>query len=339
MSDDTSPHQPTSFDVAQRAGVSQSTVSLVLGGKSTGRVGKPTQDAVLQAAAELGYQPQSAARALRLGRSQAIALVVPDVSNPYFASVLQGTEQAARKQGYSVVLVSMYKHPDWSRLIAEALAARAVDGILFYTLGPPASLDREHLSQRAVMVDGITAGMPTLQLDIASGAYAAMTHLLNLGHTNIAHLAAALDVETFQVRQRAYLRALTSAGISINTEYLVRTQFTIEDAQAKASRLLELPQPPSAIFCDSDLLAIGVYKAAKARGLSIPRDLSVTGFDDSMVARILEPELTTVAIPTMTLGERAISLLLALLQGDQPAAQPAIPLQFVIRNSTAAPGA
>ena len=338
MSDETSPQQPTSFDVARQAGVSQSTVSLVLGGKSGRRVAKQTQDAVLQAARELGYRPNTAARTLRLGRSQAIALVVPDVSNPYFAAVLQGTEQAARKRGYSVVLVSMYEHPDWSRLIADTLAARTVDGVLFYTLGPPATLEREHLSQRAVMVDGIAAGMPALQLDVASGADAAMTHLLNLGHRNIAHLAAALEVETFQVRQRAYLRALTAAGISINTEYLVRAQFTIEDAQAQASRLLDLPQPPSAIFCDNDLLAIGVYKAAKARGLSIPHDLSVTGFDDSMIARILEPELTTVAIPTVTLGEQAIALLLALLQGEPSIDLPAIPLHLFIRGSTAAPG-
>ena len=338
MPDETSPQQPTSFDVARRVGVSQSTVSLVLGGKSGRRVGQQTQEAILQAAKELGYRPNTAARTLRSGRSQVIALVVPDVSNPYFASVLQGTEQAARKRGYSVVLVSMYAHPDWSRLIADTLAARTVDGVLFYTLGPPTTLEREHLSQRAVMVDGIAAGMPALQLDVASGAYAAMTHLLNLGHQSIAHLAAAIDVETFQVRQRAYLRALTAAGISINTEYQVRTQFTIEDAQAKASQLLDLPQPPSAIFCDSDLLAIGVYKAAKARGLSIPHDLSVTGFDDSIIARTLEPELTTVAIPTMTLGEQAITLLLSLLQGEQLMAQPAIPLQLTIRNSTAAPG-
>ena len=337
MSDDTSLHPPTSFDVARRAGVSQSTVSLVLGGKPGRRVGQQTQEAVLQAARELGYRPNTAARTLRLGRSQVIALVVPDVSNPYFAAVLQGAEQATRARGYSVLLVSMYENPDWPRLIEDSLAARTVEGVLFYTLAPPATLAQEHLAQRAIMVDGATEAMPSLQLDIASGTYGAMTHLLSLGHRKIGHLAAALDVDTFQNRQRAYLRALTGAGISIEAEYQVRAAFSIEDAQAKASSLLELPQPPTAIFCDSDLLAIGVYKATKARGLSIPQDLSVTGFDDSIIARTLEPELTTVAISTMTLGEQAITLLLSLLQGEQLATQPAIPLQLAIRNSTAAP--
>src|SRR5207249_9844667 len=121
---------PTSVDVARRAGVSQSAVSLVFGGKAAGRVGKRTQEAILQAARELGYRPNSAARTLRSGRSRLIALAIPDVSNPYFATVLQGADQTARAHGYSVLLAQVRDEQDWQHMILDAFTSRAVDGFL-----------------------------------------------------------------------------------------------------------------------------------------------------------------------------------------------------------------
>src|SRR5205823_5435261 len=130
MADNVPLSPPTSVDVARRAGVSQSAVSLVFGGKAAGRVGKRTQEAILQAARELGYRPNSAARTLRSGRSRLIALAIPDVSNPYFATVLQGAEQAARAHGYSVMLAQVRDEQDWQHMILDALTSRAVDGFL-----------------------------------------------------------------------------------------------------------------------------------------------------------------------------------------------------------------
>src|SRR5579885_3169365 len=130
---------PTSVDVARRAGVSQSAVSLVFGGKARGRVGKRTQDAILQAARELGYSPNNAARTLRSGRSRIVALAIPDVSNPYFAAVLQGAEQAARAHGYAVVLAQVRDEQDWQHMILDALSTRAVDGFLLCEVEPLAT--------------------------------------------------------------------------------------------------------------------------------------------------------------------------------------------------------
>ena len=325
---------PTSVDVARRAGVSQSAVSLVFGGKAAGRVGKQTQEAILRAAQELGYLPNNAARTLRSGRSRLIALAVPDVGNPYFAAVLQGAERAARKYGYTAMLASVRDGQDWQPVVLDALASRAVDGFLLCTLQPPTIKEQTALRGKAVMVDAFCEALPSLRLDIEAGMYAAMSHLLRLGHTKIAHLAAAVDAETFQRRHQVYLDALQAAGIPVTAAYQVRAPFTIDETHQAARLALELSDPPSAFVCDSDVLAVGVYKAAKDLQRAIPGDLSVVSFDDSIIARILDPELTTVAIPGNAIGEQALQLLLAVLEEEDIPWQTTVPLDLVIRAST-----
>ena len=327
---------PTSLDVALRAGVSQSAVSLVFGGKAAGRVGKRTQEAILRAAQELGYLPNKAARALRSGRSRLVALAVPDVSNPYFAGVLQGADQAARKYGYAVMLASVRDEQDWQSAVLDALVSRAVDGFLLCTLQPPTVREQTALEGKAVMVDASGSGLPSLQLDIEAGMHVAMSHLLRLGHTKIAHLAADVDAETFHRRHQAYLDALQSAGVPVTAAYQVRAPFSIAETCQAARRILELSDPPSAFVCDSDVLAVGVYKAARDLQRLIPRDLSVISFDDSVIARILDPELTTVAIPARAIGEQALQLLLAVLEEDDVPSRTTVPLELVIRASTSA---
>src|SRR5713226_7305071 len=243
---------PTSVDVARRAGVSQSAVSLVFGGKAAGRVGKQTQKAILHAAQELGYLPNNAARMLRSGRSRLVALAIPDVSNPYFAAVLQGAEQAARTSGYSVMLAQVRDEQDWQHIILDALTSRTVDGFLLCEVQTPTISEQMALQGKAVMVNTRSDALPSLQLDVTAGMQTAMTHLLHLGHTKIAHLAAAVDTETFHLRHRAYLDALQRAGCPVTRAYQVHAPFTIPDAYRAARHVLEYSDPPSAIICDSD---------------------------------------------------------------------------------------
>lgn len=324
----------TSVDVARRAGVSQSAVSLVFGGKAAGRVGERTRAAILQAARELGYRPNSAARTLRSGRSRLIALAVPDVSNPFFAAVLQGTEQAARRQGYAVMLASVRDEHEWQQVILDALASRSVDGVLFFTMFPPTESMSTALQGKAVVVDASSSVFPALRLDIEGGMRAAMSHLLRLGHTRIGHLAAAVDAESFHRRRQAYLDSLRESALPVVAAYQERAAFTIAAAHAAARRLLAGPTPPTAIVCDSDVLAVGVYKAAKDLRRAIPQELSVVSFDDSIIARMLEPELTTVAIPTAVIGEQACLLLLAVLETGHAPPHGVVPLDLIIRAST-----
>jgi len=325
---------PTSIDVARRAGVSQSAVSLVLGGKAAGRVGKHRQEAIWQAARELGYHPNSAARTLRSGRSRLVALAIPDVSNPYFAAVLQGAEQAARAHGYFVMLAQVRDEHDWRHMILDVLTSRAVDGVLLCEVEPPTTNDYMALHGKAVTVNVGSQMFPSLQLDITDGMHVAMMHLLQLGHRKIAHLAANVDTETFHLRHHAYLDVLQRAGCPITNAYQVHAPFTIPEAYQAARRLLDATEPPSAIICDSDVLAVGVYKAAKDLQRAIPQDVSVASFDDSLIARILEPALTTVAIPANAVGERAFHLLLEVLTERHIPTQITVPLELVVRAST-----
>lgn len=328
-------HSPvTSVDVAHRAGVSQASVSLVFGGKATGRVGKQTQEAILQAAQELGYRPNSAARTLRSGRSHLIVLAVPDVSNPYFAAVLQGAEQAARKLGYAVMLTSVRDECDWQQVVLDALSSRSVDGFLIFTLCPPTEDISTALQGKAVLVDAVSHALPSLLLDIEAGMHSAVEHLLHLGHTKIAHLAADVDAETFHLRRKAYLDVLSASGLPVMAAYQEQASFTIASARQATRRILERASPPSAIVCDSDVLAVGAYKAARDLHYTIPEELSVVGFDDSIIACQLDPELTTVAIPTAVIGEQAFLLLLAMLEKRHMPSQTVIPLELAIRAST-----
>jgi DNA-binding LacI/PurR family transcriptional regulator len=325
----------TSIDVARRAGVSQSAVSLVFGGKAAGRVGEQTHEAILRAARELGYRPNRAARTLRSRQSRLVALAAPDVGNPFFAEALQGAEHAARQHGYAVMLVGMRDEQDWQQVIPDLLSAQAVDGVLLFT---PISSDMHGaLRGKAVVVDASSRVLPSLQLAVEAGAHAAMQHLLALGHRKIAHLAAAVDAETFHLRRKGYHDALRSAGVPPVPAYQQRAAFSIAEARETAHRILEAPNPPTAILCDSDMLAVGVYKAAHDLRLTIPGELSIVGFDDSIIASMLEPELTTVAIPIATIGARAFLLLLALLERETAPAETVVPLELVIRASTTAP--
>jgi LacI family transcriptional regulator len=195
------------------------------------------------------------------------------------------------------------------------------------------------LKGRAVLVDTAVADFPSIELDIPQGVRCALAHLFEVGHKKIAHLAANIPLETFNSRREAYLAALSDAGLPVRPDYLINSAFSIEAAQQAATHLLTCRPKPTAIFCDSDVLAVGVYKAARKLGLNIPADLSVVGFDNSMIATIVEPELTTVAVPVESVGQAAIQLLLKAITGAGARATSRIPLTLVVRGSTAMPAA
>ena len=179
----------TSVDVARRAGVSQSTVSLVFSGKGAGRVSEATQERVRRCARELGYRPNVAAQALRLGRSRAVALLVPDVTNPFFSRVLRGAQRAAQKAGYTVALVDTANDRRWEEQSFEALRAGPVDGYLLFEVSAPEALGPD---QHIVLMEAEAPGRPSVRFDAEGGAAAAFQHLVELGHRRIGHLAADL---------------------------------------------------------------------------------------------------------------------------------------------------
>jgi DNA-binding LacI/PurR family transcriptional regulator len=327
-------HRVTSVDVARRAGVSQSTVSLVFSGKGAGRVSEATQERVRRCARELGYRPNVAAQALRLGSSRAVALLVPDVTNPFFSRVLRGAQRAAQAAGYTVALVDTANDRRWEAQSFEALRAGPVDGYLLFEVSAPEAMGPD---QHAVLMESEAPGRPSVRFDAEGGAAAAFEHLLELGHRRIGHLAAAFDAPTFHLREAARRRVLTEAGLDPDSQPRVLTPIDIDEARDAAGPLLD--ERPTAVFCDDDLIAAGLYLAVRERGLRIPADLSVIGFDDMDFARVLEPPLTTVALDAEQLGASAFELLEARMAGRRAKRRRVVlPAELLVRGSTGPPG-
>jgi LacI family transcriptional regulator len=321
---------PTGWEVARAANVSQSTVSLVLSGRAQGRVSPSTQERVRRIAKELGYRPHAAARSLRLGRSGLVLLIVPDVQNPFFARVLDGAEQAAHENECSVVLGS-HQH---GAVITGA--ANAVDGVLVCSKPPPDLTEGGGRQVPMVVLDSSARrGVPTVRLDVGDGMVQAVRRLIQLGHRHIGYLHAPQRTSTFQTRWAAFKRA--TADIST---VVVSSDLTVSGAE-QASR--ELLSPPghglSAVVCDDDVQAAGLYRAAQQLGVQIPRDLSVIGFGNTEVSRMLYPSLTTVELSGEELGRTGLAMLLDLLGGQQPSRRAVLPTTLVERDSVGPPPA
>jgi DNA-binding LacI/PurR family transcriptional regulator len=312
--------------------VSQSTVSLVLSGKSAGRISARTEEAVRRAAEELGYRPNAAARALRTGAARSVGLVVPDVTHPFFGKTMRGAQEAAWSAGYAVALVDVpLDRPLEAPL--EALRAGPADGFLYFSVEPP---ERRPGGERIVVIEAEPEGVPWVSLDTAGGTDAALAHLIELGHRRIGQLGSRVQYPTFQIRRARWTAALASLGVSPEGLW-AGSGFDFDDAATAAGNLLDLDDPPTAIVCDDDILAGGVYLAARARGLSIPRDVSVVGFDDLDFARVLDPPLTTVGVDAEELGAVAFRLLAELIGGGAGESGRRLPVELVVRGSAAAP--
>ncbi|ARF60849.1 LacI family transcriptional regulator [Streptomyces violaceoruber] len=333
------PARPTSRDVARAAGVSQATVSLVLGGKWPGRVSEATAGRVRDAASDLGYRPNLAARSLRLGRTRTALLVVPALTNEFFARVYAGAAALAAEHDFGVVL---YPSPDGAGPARDpfASARAALDGVIASSMAAGALEALHGADLPLVMLDSDpsdTGPAARVNLDIADGMRQVTEHLLCLGHRRFLHLASAVDTWTFAVRADALHGALDAVeGATVRT---VRAALDVRAGREAVERALAVAgERPTAIVCDDDILAAGACKAARRLGLRVPDELSVTGFDDLALATALEPELTTVRLPAERVGERGMEALLAVLDG-RPAEPGRLPVRLVVRGSTAPPAA
>lgn len=297
----------------------------MLSGKAAGRISARTEETVKAAAKELGYRPNVAARALRTGVARTVALVVPDITNPFFGRVLRGAQRAAQRAGYTVVLVDIGNDRAWEAASLEALLAGPADGLLLFEAELP-----EGTTEHAIAIEMCPGALPVVRLDVEGGVDQALDHLQALGHERIAHVSSSFDAPTFDLRRD---RVLARLGTPPPT---VRAPFAFDAAAAAAGPLLD-DLSFTAVVCDDDILAGGVYLAARERGIRIPEDLSVVGFDDLDFARVLAPPLTTVAVDAEGLGAAAFEALATDLRGDPVAAEQVMGVELTVRASTAAP--
>lgn len=327
-------------DVARLAGVSTSTVSAVINESVV--VSPKRKERVLAAMSALDYQPDAIARSLKTGRSNAIGVIVPDITNAFYPEVIRGVEGAAQAAGYSVLLCDSSEDRAIEERLLSALFSRRVDGVILACCVD--SRANELIARRKVpviFVDRLphsTAINSVCTDNVAAGRLAA-EHLIGLGHKCIGMLAGHLGLSPHHDRLEGFRKAMQEAHLPILDEYLIAGNVQVQDGVEAGHRLLSLPNPPTAILASNNKLLLGVLQAVEERNVLIPRDLSVLGFDDYLWNMHFSPRLTAVAQPSAEIGRRSFGLLHQLIQ-NPPSDEAApmhvlIPAELRIRNSTA----
>jgi LacI family repressor for deo operon, udp, cdd, tsx, nupC, and nupG len=330
------------YDVAKRAGVSTATISRVLSRPDV--VAPDTRRKVLAAIDSLGFTPNAAAKNLRTLRTAKLLVTVPDISNPFFSLILQGIEDAAQREGYSVLVGDTQHDAGREEKYALMLRRKEADGLIFLGHRLPkeaATLVHSMRPAQAPVVNGCefspNLGIPSVHIDNATAASDAMEHLYRLGHRRIGIITGPL-VSPLSRDRLAGATARAKKARAERDTIVMNGDFSIESGSVAAERLLGRKEPPSAIFCFNDEMAMGVVQTARLRGLRIPRDLSVVGFDDIRFARYVDPPLTTVAQPMRQIGEGTVRLLVEILRGTgAPPESVTLPHLLVVRSSTAPP--
>jgi len=292
----------------------------------------------------LGYVPNSVARNLRTLKSGKLLVTVPDISNPFFSLILQGIEDTAAREGYSVLLGDTQHDVKREERYAQMLKRKEADGLIFLGHRLPkevAALVRTMAPQCAPVVNGCEfsprLGVPSVHIDNAKAAYEAMDHLYCLGHRRIGIITGPLVSPLSRDRLQG-ARSRAKKQKTENTCTVMPGDFSIESGTVAAERLLGARKPPTAIFCFNDEMAMGVIQTAKRRELHVPDDLSVIGFDDIRFARCIDPPLTTIAQPMRAIGEGTVRSLLEILGGRAtPPESITLPHTLIIRSSTAPP--
>ena len=331
----------TQKEVAERAGFAQATVSLVLNG-GRDKVAPETAERIEAAIAELGYQPNRFAQALRTSRTYVIACVVPDLANPFYPSLVVAVQKVARAAGYEVITIDTEGMlANEKQVVASALQGR-FDGLVgvFFRLGARdlAPLGKSGVPVVRIEVSRKSGGalpIDDLFIDNEAAARALTLHLVKLGHRDIAMIAAPGGPQ--RVRLQGYLDAM--ATIDAAPIVLEAAHFTLEAGREVADRLIESGNRPTAIIAANDLMAIGVMQSLVGHGLSVPGDISVAGFDDIMASALVTPPLTTVAQFQDQLGARAAEVLLERLSNGnaEPGHAEEMKFDIIIRASVAAP--
>jgi LacI family transcriptional regulator len=327
-------------DVARLAGVHPSTVSRALH-RADLPLSPETRRRVLAAVERLEYRPSAIARGLRLRRTRTLGMLVPDITNPFFPPIIRGAEEAARERGYELVLCNTDDDGDRERASLRVLRERQADGLLIATSrmadATLASVRRERFPFVLVNRGSRVGEDPAVEVNNARAASEIVAHLVQLGHSRIAHIAGPLSTTTGAERAVGYRDALRAHGVPVDARLVAEAAAYSEDAGfAAAQRLLELA--PTAIFAANDLLALGALRAARERGVRVPFDLSLVGINDIPMVGLLDPPLTTARVPQREMGAIATGILISLLE-HEPVRELHVRLEaeLVVRGSTAAP--
>ncbi|EKF9636860.1 substrate-binding domain-containing protein [Vibrio cholerae] len=314
----------TMKDIARLAGVSTSTVSHVI--NKSRFVSDEIAERVNNAAQQLNYAPSALARSLKMNRTKTIGMLVTTSTNPFFGEVVKGVERSCYHQGYNLILCNTEGDNQRMKASINTLLQKRVDGLLLMC----STLEGERLDVfdrypdiPIVVMDWgpILFASDKIQDNSLQGGYMAAKHLIECGHKEIGCITGPLIRHQAQMRYEGYKRALAEAGIAINPDWIVESDFECEGGYQAFEKLYERGKLPSALFVSNDMMAMGVIQAASQRGLRVPDDLSLIGYDDVHIAKFMTPALTTIHQPKYRLGKAAIDTLLYRLENPDTTAQ------------------
>ncbi|MEU5342146.1 LacI family DNA-binding transcriptional regulator [Streptomyces sp. NPDC020766] len=321
-------------DVATRAGVSRSLASLVM--RNSPSVSAQRREAVLKAAAELGYRPNAHASQLASRRTMTVGVVLVELRNPVYTEIFTGVQEHAERAGYGVLLTG-------GELLTTETEQRAVNGLLEHRVdgivlvGPRLSAkDLRELAERVplVVVGRHVRGVDSVAVDIRHGTHLAVEHLVGLGHEDIAHIDGGTGPGARSHRQ-AYIDTMTEHGLSARTR-IVRGDYTEHGGREATETLLAGPHPPTAVFAANDLSALGALAALKHRAMSAPENLSLVGFDNTDLSQFGYIDLTTIDTPRHDMGATAVTMLTARIEDTTRPPRPVqLAPRLVVRSTTA----
>ncbi len=330
-------------DIARRAGVAHTTVSRALRGSA--EVSVETGQRIQRLAAEMGYRPSAAARSLKTNRSQVLGAIVSSLDDPFFSDILQGIESVAQASGYSLFIAASQRDPGRERAIAQVMREHRVDGVIICStpFSPEQSQQFSSYGIPLVVINNQAAEDYRFSIyhDDEDGSRQLTRHLIGLGHTRIAYLGNSQAGRTNLDRLNGFQNEMKMAGLSIPPEFLFGAPGGGPDeGRLGLAHVLQIPQPPTALVCYNDMIAIGVLKGLHEAGLRIPEDISVTGFDNIALSAYTCPPLTTFDQPKRFIGAEAARLILNLLNAPAEAEDPGpnvriLKGRLLVRQSTA----
>ncbi len=325
-------------DIAKIAGVSHTTVSRAL--KNHPSISAETTSRIQALAQEMGYTPNTVAQSLLSRRTSTIGMVVTTIADPFMTMVVDGAEAVARQAGYSLFLGASHNDPSDELDVVETFHRRRVDAIIVTSsrVGSLYATELQKIKIPIVLINNQQDGeyLYSVAVDDIHGAQLAVDHLLSLGHRRIAYLGSMVRPEAHRRRHRGYIASLQQAGIEPDSR-LIFSDLTGDDMTLAQQVLDELlAQNATAVFCYTDMVAVGMLIACRERGIAVPEQLSVAGFDDIDIAHFVSPQLTTVHQPRQQLGQLAMQMVLNLLNGKS-AHNKTLPCKLVVRQSTATP--
>lgn len=317
----------TVYDVAQATGLSIASVSRALNGRPG--VSAATSERIVKIATDMGYQPNEVARSLVAKATQTIALLVPDITNPFFPELVKGVQSVADEGDQLLLLLDAPSDPHRLADRLAALRRKQVDGVIVVASELDSADDDLFHGIPGVFLDRAGSGSaPSVSVDQEQAAHLATRHLITRGHRRIAHVLGPENLAVSALRRRGWERACREAGLPAGDDLVFHGDFLEEGGFHAAEQILDARDSITAVFAANDLSAIGVLACCAARGVSVPEDMSVIGLDGIELARFTAPALTTVAQPIRELGERACALLLDVISGA-PAGDVVLPVRLI----------